>query len=74
MFLTHQTGGWLGLHYFNLGSKLKKQSPINPFFKIKSRKKTITKQQQLFYSQINNDGMLVPFGASTTHFNLPVSC
>jgi len=74
MFLTHQTGGWLGLHYFNLGSKLKKQSPINPFFKSNSNSLPQKEKQQLFYSQINNDGMLVPFGASSTHFNLPMSC
>jgi len=42
MFLTHQARGWLGLHHFKLGSKLKKQSPINPF-EIKSRKKAITR-------------------------------
>jgi len=35
---------------------------------------TSKKKQQHFYSQINNDGMLVPFGASSAHFNLPMSC
>jgi len=56
MFLTHQARGWLGLHHFKLGSKLKKQSPINPF-EIKSRKKAITDQkqkQQLFTSKKKN--------------------
>jgi hypothetical protein len=48
MFLIHQTRGWLGLHYFKLGSKLKKQSPINPF-EIKSRKKTSQSNSSSLY-------------------------